>query len=180
MDLHLADRRLILRASAVVLTLAVIVLLFAAAQTTFADGPGGVPDTPIGLEASAVHAGIVDIEWNQVEGVESYEVRVMPSGTWISLPGEGMEIAHYGAGAIVRNLPHEGRYYFSVRARNESGASEWSALPVRAGYWDPIRVVGRSRACERRRHGHTLHRRQIERGRYADCGHVRHRRRKRP
>ena len=128
MDLQPADRRLILRASAVVLTLAVIVLLFAAAQTTFADGPGGVPDTPSGLEASAVHAGIVDIEWNQVEGVESYEVRVMPSGTWISLPGEGMEIAHYGAGAIVRNLPHEGRYYFSVRARNESGASEWSAF----------------------------------------------------
>ena len=128
MDLHLADRRLILRASAVVLTLAVIVLLFAAAQTAFADGPGGVPDTPNGLEASAVHAGIVDIKWNEVEGAESYEVRVMPSGTWISLPGEGMEIAHYGAGAIVRNLPHEGRYYFSVRARNESGASEWSAF----------------------------------------------------
>ena len=128
MDLHLADRRLILRASAVVLTLAVIVLLFAAAQTASADGPGGVPDTPNGLEASAVHAGIVDIKWNEVEGAESYEVRVMPSGTWISLPGEGMEIAHYGAGAIVRNLPHEGRYYFSVRARNESGASEWSAF----------------------------------------------------
>ena len=128
MDLHLADRRLILRGSAVVLTLAVIVLLFATAQTAFADGPGGVPDTPNGLEASAVHAGIVDIKWNEVEGAESYEVRVMPSGTWISLPGEGMEIAHYGAGAIVRNLPHEGRYYFSVRARNESGASEWSAF----------------------------------------------------
>ena len=127
MDLHLAGRRLILRGSAVVLSLAVIVLLFAAAQTAFADGPGGVPDTPNGLEASAVHAGIVDIQWNEVEGAESYEVRVMPSGTWISLPGEGMEIAHYGAGAIVRNLPHEGRYYFSVRARNESGASEWSA-----------------------------------------------------
>ena len=180
MDLHLADRRLILRGSAVVLTLAVIVLLFATAQTAFADGPGGVPDTPNGLEASAVHAGIVDIKWNEVEGAESYEVRVMPSGTWISLPGEGMEIAHYGAGAIVRNLPHEGRYYFSVTRSERVGRIRVVCIPVRAGYWDPIPVVGRPRACERRRHGHTLHRRQIERGRDADCGHVRHRRRKRP
>ena len=179
MDLHLADRRLILRASAVVLTLAVIVLLFAAAQTAFADGPGGVPDTPNGLEASAVHAGIVDIKWNEVEGAESYEVRVMPSGTWISLPGEGMEIAHYGAGAIVRNLPHEGRYYFSVRARNESGASEWSAFLFVQATGTPSEWSGVPEPVNAAATGTPSIVGQIERGRDADCGHVRHRRRKR-
>ena len=52
----------------------------------------------------------------------------MPGNTWILLPGEGIDIALYGPGAIVRNLPHEGRYYFSVRARNGAGTSGWSSF----------------------------------------------------
>ena len=110
------------------LTLAALVLLFAAASPAFTSGPQGVPNAPEGLAAAAVHAGIVDIEWKDVEGADSYEVQVMPGNTWILLPGEGIDIALYGPGAIVRNLPHEGRYYFSVRARNGAGASGWSSF----------------------------------------------------
>ena len=110
------------------LTLAALVLLFAAASPAFTSGPQGVPNAPEGLAAAAVHAGIVDLEWMDVEGADSYEVQVMPGNAWILLPGEGIDIALYGPGAIVRNLPHEGRYYFSVRARNGAGRSGWSSF----------------------------------------------------
>ena len=127
MTLEMTGKSSILPAFAVLLTLAALALLFFAVPPALAGGPGSVPDAPEGLAATAVHAGIVDIEWNEAADADAYEVQVMPGGTWIPLPGEGIEIAFYGAGAIVRNLPYEGRYYFSVRARNDAGASEWSA-----------------------------------------------------
>ena len=56
---------------------------------------------------------------------ESYEVQIFQN-EWFTLPGKSIEIAFYGAGAIVRNLDPEDLYYFRVRTRNSAGSSEWS------------------------------------------------------
>ena len=82
-----------------------------------------MPDKPTG---TAIHVGMVDLEWNEVPRADYYEVQLFYSSDWQDLPGNGVEIAFYGPGAILRNLPHEGRYYFRVRAGNSAGKSEWS------------------------------------------------------
>ena len=86
-----------------------------------------VPDTPDTPTGTAVFIGGVDLEWNEVPEAESYEVRSFRNGQWIDLPGDGVEIAFYGAGAIISQLNHEGAsYWFRVRAGNPLGYSEWS------------------------------------------------------
>ena len=86
-----------------------------------------VPDTPDTPTGTAVFIGGVDLEWNEVPEAESYEVRSFRNGLWIDLPGDGVEIAFYGAGAIISQLNHEGAsYWFRVRAGNPLGYSEWS------------------------------------------------------
>ena len=90
-----------------------------------ADGPQAVPDVPDKPTATAVYEGMVDLEWNDVQGARSYDVQAFKSD-WFDLPGNGVEIAFYGPGAIIRSLVPESRYYFRVRASNSLGSSEWS------------------------------------------------------
>ena len=137
MKIKPTGRRPALQKAGGLLTLVTLLLISLTAPAAFSDGPQTVPDIPGGLTTSVVHAGMVDIRWNDTEGADSYEVQVMPSNAWILLPGEGITIAFYGPGAIVRNLPHEGRYYFSVRARNAAGASEWSTFRFQPGTGSP-------------------------------------------
>ena len=137
MKIKPTGRRPALQKAGGLLTLVTLLLIILTAPAAFSDGPQTVPDIPDGLTTSAVHAGIVDIQWNDTEGADSYEVQVVPGNTYIILPGEGITIAFYGPGAIVRNLPHEGRYYFSVRARNAAGASEWSTYRFQPGTGSP-------------------------------------------
>ena len=86
--------------------------------------PEGPPDQPTG---TAVFIGGVDLEWNEVEGAESYDVQLYRNGGWIDLPGDGVEISFYGAGAIISGLNHEGSsYWFRVQATNAVGSSDWS------------------------------------------------------
>ena len=60
-------------------------------------------------------------------GADSYDVQMYRKGGWTDLPGDGIKIAFYGAGAIVSELEPEGSsYWFRVRARNTHGFSEWS------------------------------------------------------
>ena len=89
------------------------------------DGPPGVPDLP---EAKAVFVGGVDLEWNEVSGAESYAVQLGRGGRWIDLPGGGVEVAFYGAGAIVSGLDPEASLWFRVRAANGHGVSDWSEV----------------------------------------------------
>ena len=90
-----------------------------------ADGPQAVPDVPDKPTATAVYEGMVDLEWNEVPGATSYDVQAFWSD-WFDLPGNGVEIAFYGPGAIIKGLIPESRYYFRVRAENSLGSSEWS------------------------------------------------------
>ena len=94
----------------------------ASAQADEPPEPPVVPDRPT---ATAIHEGTVDLEWNDVPGAASYDVQAFRSD-WFDLPGNGVGIAFYGPGAIIRDLIPESRYYFRVRANNALGSSEWS------------------------------------------------------
>ena len=89
------------------------------------EGPPGVPDLP---EAKAVFVGGVDLEWNEVPGADSYAVQLGRGGRWIDLPGGGVEVAFYGAGAIISGLDPEASLWFRVRAANGHGVSDWSEV----------------------------------------------------
>ena len=81
------------------------------------------PDQPIG---TAVFVGGVDLEWNDVPRADSYDVQLYRNGQWLDLPGDGVEIAFYGAGAIISGLDPNSTLWFQVRARNAHGFSNWS------------------------------------------------------
>ena len=85
------------------------------------------PNRPNRLMGTAIFVGGVDLEWTDVPGAESYEVQLFRNVQWIDLPGDGVEIAFYGTGAIISQLNHDGySYWFQVRANNAKGSSEWS------------------------------------------------------
>ena len=90
-----------------------------------ADGPPDAPDQP---EGTAVFVGGVDLEWNDVPGAESYDVQQYRGGQWTGLPAYGVEIAFYGAGAIISGLDPEASLWFRVRAANAHGVSDWSEM----------------------------------------------------
>ena len=88
--------------------------------------PGIAPDTPDQPTGTAVFAGGVDLEWNDVPGAGSYDVQLFRNGQWMDLPGDGVEIAFYGAGAVISELDTGSGYWFQVRAGNAHGSSDWS------------------------------------------------------
>ena len=60
-------------------------------------------------------------------GADSYDVQMYRKGGWTDLPGDSIDVAFYGAGAIVSELDPDGAsYYFRVRSKNAYGSSEWS------------------------------------------------------
>ena len=87
------------------------------------DSAPDTPDRPVG---TAVFVGGVDLEWNDVPGADSYDVQLYRSGQWMDLPGDGVEIAFYGAGAIISELDPGSTHWFQVRAGNAHGSSDWS------------------------------------------------------
>ena len=126
MTLPRTNRRLISWAAIGLLTLAWIGLLSGTLPMLAQGGePSEAPATPDKPAGEAVYQGIVDLEWKDMPEAESYEVQIFQN-EWFTLPGKSVEIAFYGAGAIVRNLDPEDLYYFRVRARNSAGSSEWS------------------------------------------------------
>ena len=104
--------------------LTVLAALLASAPAVSAQG--GAPDTPDRPTGTAVFVGGVDLEWNDVPGADSYDVQLYRNGQWIDLPGDGVEVAFYGAGAIIRELDPTSSLWFHVRARNAHGISGWS------------------------------------------------------
>ena len=95
---------------------------------------------PTGLSELRYFVGGVDLEWNEVPGADSYGVQMYRNGQWTDLPGDSIEIAFYGAGAIISELEPEGSsYWFRVRAINAHGSSEWSDFQFH-GPHQPIQV----------------------------------------
>ena len=119
------SRGLTLPAIVTLVLLTVLAALVAGASAVSAHG--AVPDAPDRPVGTAVFIGGVDLEWNEVPGADSYGVQMYRNGQWTDLPGDGIEIAFYGAGAIINELEPEGSsYWFRVRARSVHGFSEWS------------------------------------------------------
>ena len=114
------------RAILLFLFLTALVALVAGVST--ASGQGSPPDTPDRPTGNAVFIGGVDLEWNEVPGADYYDVQLFRNGQWIDLPGDSVEIAFYGAGAIISGLDPSATLWFRVRAKNAHGASEWSAF----------------------------------------------------
>ena len=104
--------------------LTVLVALLASASAVSAQG--SAPDTPDKPVGTAVFVGGVDLEWNDVPGADSYDVQLFRNGQWTDLPADGVEIAFYGAGAVISGLDPTATLWFQVRARNAHGSSDWS------------------------------------------------------
>ena len=98
----------------------------ATASVSARPNQGNTPDTPDQPAGTAVFAGGVDLEWNDVPGADSYDVQLYRNGQWTDLPGDGVAIAFYGAGAIISELDPGSTHWFQVRARNADGSSDWS------------------------------------------------------
>ena len=117
--------RLTLPTTVTLVLMAVLAALLVGASAVSAQG--AVPDAPDRPVGTAVFVGGVDLEWNDVPGADSYGVQMSRNGQWTDLPGDGIEIAFYGAGAIINELePGGSSYWFRVRARSVHGLSEWS------------------------------------------------------
>ena len=129
--LPVAARNTILVGLMSVLTLAVLAALALRAPDTHAQSSGSDaeparPGKPVG---TPIWSGMMDIQWNEVPGANSYEVQYFHVRQWIDLPSddEGIELAYYRTtGAVARNLPTSRPSYLRVRAVNSHGPSEWS------------------------------------------------------
>ena len=122
--LPLTNRGLHLSTIVTLSLLTVFAALLASASVVSAQG--SAPDTPDRPVGTAVFVGGVDLEWNDVPGADSYDVQLYRNGQWIDLPGDGVEVAFYGAGAIISELDPTSSLWAHVRARNSHGSSDWS------------------------------------------------------
>ena len=82
-------RRLVL---AGLVAVAGIVLFLAAAAGAYAqsgetEAAPATPDQPTG---AAIWMGMMDVEWNEVPGAETYEVQYFNMRGWVDLPGDGI------------------------------------------------------------------------------------------
>lgn len=83
----------------------------------------GSPSAPSRIEATAINANTIDVEWEQVTGEEYYQVAWSTDGTnWYDTQTTGTNDTTY----TYDNLSSNTTYYFRVRAGNsEYGDSEW-------------------------------------------------------
>ena len=90
--------------------------------------PTSPPDAPDTATGEVTGKGRVQLAWNDVEGAAYYQVRFFDDddAEWVELPTDEIGIVIEGSGATVSNLPDYGTYYFSVRAGNAAGLSDWS------------------------------------------------------
>ena len=89
--------------------------------------PTSPPDAPDAPAGEVTGEGQVRLDWNNVEDASYYQVRFCCGGAdWVTLPTGGIEVVFDGSRATVSDLPDYGIYYFSVRAGNGAGVSEWS------------------------------------------------------
>ena len=89
------------------------------------DSPPKTPDAPTG---KVTGTGQVQLDWNDVEGATYYQVRFFDDddADWVELPTDEIGLVLDGSSATASNLPDYGTYYFSVRAGNGAGLSDWS------------------------------------------------------
>ena len=91
------------------------------------DSPPDAPDKPAGEVAAP---GQVKLDWNDVEGAAYYRVGFwdVDEWDWVELPTGDIEIDLDGSSATITKLPKSSTYWFSVRAGNAAGLSDWSGF----------------------------------------------------
>ena len=105
-----------------------------------------VPGVPQNIAGVPLHDGMVSLDWDHVEGADSYEVQYFdPSGEpddegsyFVDLPYQreagryrdvlNIAILYQGSFAIIDGLPGYRATTFRVRSVNTAGASDWSAF----------------------------------------------------
>ena len=160
----------------VVLSVLFAALLYSVGVAMAQGSPPEIPDAPT---ATAIFLGGVDLEWNEVANAESYDLQWYDVGTgeWFDLPEGNIEVALYGAGAVVSGLDQNNSYFW-VRASNENGSSDWSDyVGVPPTEQEP--PLGRKRKPDNETPTGAPHdRRRGDRGQHSHCGHFGHSRRK--
>ena len=76
-------------------------------------------------------AGVVSLDWGDVESASGYELMFRSADGWVLLsedgPSGGVFAALEGSSAVVAGLPEDtAKWWFAVRARNAFGVSSWS------------------------------------------------------
>ena len=117
-------------------TRAVTVLAVLAAVAMFALAPGGgsvanaqegVPDKPKDLTGKLLQFGSAELDWNDVQGAETYEAQYWDNTDASNNPwADPPSVEYDGSSAVLSGLPNQNVFYFQVRARNSAGTSEWS------------------------------------------------------
>ena len=85
------------------------------------------------LMGTPLWAGILDLRWTDIREAGAYEIQFFKRSEWTDLPGDGIDVAFYGSGAVIRNLPLTSylgniplnAYAFRVRAITSQGPTEW-------------------------------------------------------
>ncbi|WP_282126118.1 fibronectin type III domain-containing protein [Marinifilum flexuosum] len=80
------------------------------------------PDTPTNLAASAITYNSMTISWDAVTDADDYDLDVRPQG------GSWTTINQVGTSYDYSSLSAETTYEFRVRANNEVGSSDYSAI----------------------------------------------------
>ena len=101
-------------------------------------------DTPVLSEPEILHHRMVKLDWQDIEGADSYEVQFYNNDDeWVELPADDVEIAVHGSSAVVSNLDG-GLTWLRVRAVSCAGASEWSKIEelygTNASDWEDVPV----------------------------------------
>ena len=87
------------------------------------------PAAPTISAANRWHTGMLQVDWNDVEGATGYEIEYHRFDVeWIRLPYPELnyEVHFNGSKAIVDGFHDGASYTFRVRALNEFGESDWS------------------------------------------------------
>ena len=97
--------------------------------------------TPVLAEPQPLHHRMVQLDWDDVDGADGYEVSYYQYQTrkHLTLPALGISVALDGSSAVVSDLPDWNIWFFRVRAVSDNGESEWSELydvwPTKASDW---------------------------------------------
>ena len=100
--------------------------------------------TPVLSNTENLHHGMVQLDWEDIEGAGWYVVQYyhVQSGEWLDLPAEGVDVAFHGSSAVVSNL--HGLSWLRVRAMSCAGESEWSQIEqlfgTNASDWEGVPV----------------------------------------
>ena len=104
--------------------------------TPTASDPPAIPD---GYDGHLTAARSSALNWNNVIGATSYQLRTFYNGRITLLPVDAIIVQFFGSSAQISRLPDYSNYFLAVRAVNSRGTSDWTRwLPI---YYDPANIA---------------------------------------